>query len=336
MAGNHSLNLNSPERWATYGNNYFILSTNLGEGVGIVNMDGLMTDLPSVGIGSEWENTPAATIGEKLDQYLNNDMLQFLATVNEANDGGKMVAMDCMTSRMYKNCSPPKFDLKFRVYPGQKIGPYPMRSAKEWEMFLALTTPVNSNCGFSLANVIGQVKGAAEGAKNFFKALADGKDKDGKDDDDKTKEDREKKRLAAHDAQRKADQESGGNKIDKGSKNDNWTNDENVKKQQQDFEEKMMKYQTNAEEGGMGSQNRTNGDKQGSVYGANLFNLTIYPFIYSQPLVVYIDSWSVTPSREWNTDVDDHYYYDFTISCQMDQILSAKSWCAIIVPNNLS
>lgn len=63
-----------------------------------------------------------------------------------------------------------------------------------------------------------------------------------------------------------------------------------------------------------------------NVFGACLFGVRIYPFIFKAPLTCYISSWSVTPSREWNDSVNDHYYYDFVLNCSMDQKPAAKTW----------
>lgn len=63
-----------------------------------------------------------------------------------------------------------------------------------------------------------------------------------------------------------------------------------------------------------------------NVFGACLFGVRIYPFIFKAPLTCYISSWSVTPSREWNETVKDHYYYDFVLNCAMDQKPSAMTW----------
>lgn len=63
-----------------------------------------------------------------------------------------------------------------------------------------------------------------------------------------------------------------------------------------------------------------------NVFGACLFGVRIYPFIFKAPLTCYISSWSVTPSREWNDSVNDHYYYDFVLNCSMDQKPAAQTW----------
>ena len=48
----------------------------------------------------------------------------------------------------------------------------------------------------------------------------------------------------------------------------------------------------------------------------------------AKPLVVYISSWSYKPSEEM--DGDEHVYYDFDITCAMDQVYSRNTWYKIL------
>ncbi len=310
-------NINSDAKWQTYGNNYFVLSTNVNGTV--MYFDGVLSELPPVGMSTDWQNSPAAEIGEKLEDLLNNDILQFIAANQPDGPGGKMQAMDAMTARIYKGYAPPKFDLKFRCYPGQKIGPHSLRNAGEWKLFLALTTPPNSNCGFSVGKFLDQIADAMASAEAFFSAL--GKEKD----DKKQGEESEPAAISSGDLRSRAASSQIG--INSGSTGApaTFTNDAEANDGMKEIEQAIRKYNTS----GPGN-DRAHAANQYKIFGANLFQLKIYPFIYNSPLTVYIDSWSVTPSREWNTDMNDHYYYDFTISCTMDQVLSAKSWLKII------
>lgn len=305
-------------KWKAYGNNYFTLKTNFAGKTYV--MEGLLQDLPGLSFSAEWGNAPAADIGEKLDELLNNDMLNFLGSYGEG--GGKMQAMDAMTSRMYKNCTMPTFDLKFRCYPGQKIGAYVLSSAKEWMLFLGLATPPNSDCGFSLKNLGSQLNSALDGAKAIFESLAS----------ERKKEEKETKA-----------QENAKNV------NDLTGRDYNVNTQKEDVEKQTIlqgldKDKTDSneikqtldtmnkqiEETNKDTKDRATKADMHKTYGANLFQLTIYPFIFKSPITVYISSWTVMPSREWNNQVGDHYYYDFTISCAFDQLPSASTFFSSI------
>ena len=69
------------------------------------------------------------------------------------------------------------------------------------------------------------------------------------------------------------------------------------------------------------SMNRTN------ALGQKLWHLNLYSnviFSSAKPLIVYISEWSVKPSEEMIGDL--HVYYDFEITCAMDQVYSRDTW----------
>lgn len=69
------------------------------------------------------------------------------------------------------------------------------------------------------------------------------------------------------------------------------------------------------------SMNRANALGQ-KLWHLNLYNNVI--FSSAKPLVVYISEWSVKPSEEMIGDL--HVYYDFEITCAMDQVYSRDTW----------
>lgn len=61
--------------------------------------------------------------------------------------------------------------------------------------------------------------------------------------------------------------------------------------------------------------------------GAKLWHLHIYDnviFKATKPLVVYISEWSYKPSEE--VDNEEPVYYDFELTCALDQVYSRKVW----------
>lgn len=69
------------------------------------------------------------------------------------------------------------------------------------------------------------------------------------------------------------------------------------------------------------SMNRTNALGQ-KLWHLNLYNNVI--FSSAKPLVVYISEWSAKPSEEMVGNL--HVYYDFEITCAMDQVYSRDTW----------
>ena len=66
-------------------------------------------------------------------------------------------------------------------------------------------------------------------------------------------------------------------------------------------------------------------------FGAKLWYLNLYSgtiFKSQTPLIVYISNWSVKRSEEW-TD-SGHYYYEFNITCNLDQTYSRSQWYRVL------
>lgn len=273
-------------KYAEYGNNYFMLYTYYPGFEGFLTADGVMQEMPAISMSTEWENSPAASVGEELDKALNNEFLEFCAMKTTNANTPIMRRKDALTSRCYKDTGDISFQLKFRVYPGQKVGTQALTTAQEWLLLLSMTTPINAACSFSIDNTIGTVVKAADGIAAAFKAVKDGI--------------------------------SGTNSKDK-------------EKQQQQQAALVRAEATLGAEGATALKSFENADARitnPNVFGACLFGIRLYPWIFKKPLTCYISSWSVTPSKEWNEDqfVNDHYYYDFTLNCSMDQKPCANTW----------
>lgn len=60
------------------------------------------------------------------------------------------------------------------------------------------------------------------------------------------------------------------------------------------------------------------------MLGIRLWNLRIFTWIFASSLPVYIKSWSYKPSEEYKDNMP--LYYDFSISCMLDQVISRDLW----------
>lgn len=271
-------------KYAEYGNNYFMLYTYYPGFKGFLTADGVMQEMPAISMSTEWENSPAASVGEELDKALNNEFLEFCAMKTTNANTPIMRRKDALTSRCYKDTGDISFQLKFRVYPGQKVGTQALTTAQEWLLLLSMTTPINAACSFNVTNAIGTVVKAADGIAAAFKAVKD---------------------------------------------SISGTNTKDEAKQNQQNKALVYAEATLGEEGATALKSFENADARitnPNVFGACLFGIRLYPWIFKKPLTCYISSWSVTPSKEWNETVKDHYYYDFTLNCSMDQKPCANTW----------
>lgn len=82
-------------------------------------------------------------------------------------------------------------------------------------------------------------------------------------------------------------------------------------------------------ESGMASQFATE-DRYMNVkfLASRLWALRIFPFIFSRPIIVAITDWKVTPSLEMMGNK--HAYYDFSVTCEPDQVKSLEKWKTIL------
>lgn len=286
-------NATTMSKFAEYGNNYFYLYTFYPGIDEALVADGVMTELPPVQMSTEWDNSPAASVGEELDKALNNEFFEFLQMKCATAQTTVMRRKDQLTARSYKDTGDVNFSIKFRCYPGQQVGSKAMTNAKEWLLILSMTTPINSACTFSMTNAMGQLVQAADGAANAFKEMKEAM---------------------------RGDQAAGKEKGDDPEQTEAYANVEG-----------FNKYITGAGAVTLDKFDKTNARiSNPKVFGANIFGLRIYPFIYNKIIPVYISSWNVTPSKEWNEKANDHFYYDFTLNCSMDQKPSAQVWDTMI------
>lgn len=286
-------NATTMSKFAEYGNNYFYLYTFYPGIDEALVADGVMTELPPVQMSTEWDNSPAASVGEELDKALNNEFFEFLQMKCATAQTTVMRRKDQLTARSYKDTGDVGFSIKFRCYPGQQVGSKAMTNAKEWLLILSMTTPINSACTFSMTNAMGQLVQAADGAANAFKEMKEAM---------------------------RGDQAAGKEKADDPEQTEAYANVEG-----------FNKYITGAGAVTLDKFDKTNARiSNPKVFGANIFGLRIYPFIYNKIIPVYISSWNVTPSKEWNEKANDHFYYDFTLNCSMDQKPSAQVWDTMI------
>lgn len=264
-----------------YGNNYFTLKCKIkDENQWIpITLKGVLSELPNISMSNNWEESPAHAFGSFLSETLNNDLFEFLSygQQDSNNPYTKQLQFGDFTSRVYKNSEMPSFDLKFRIYTGQKIGSKPMSTAKDWVTILSLTTPINSNNEFSLSETITNIGSTAEGLADTFRNLKTKKEL-------KAKEQKEMEEVD-----------------DKINKSVNIINEDSL-------EEDKLRLMKNRN------------------FGANVFELKLFPFIYKKPFYIYISNWTVTPSKEYNQTSKDSFYYDFSISCGLDRVLSSNTW----------
>jgi hypothetical protein len=195
--------------------------------------------------------------------------------------------MGNFTSKVYENAEPVSFELKFRCYPGQAFGDDKgLTSVKDWIKNLNESS-ISSTSDINLQNALNTLKAAGVGAKQQVFGIIDD--------------------IKALGKSEEAD--TGGN--------DQLT--ETGRRKQ-----RLGKKFGNIKQSDSATTARVTNSR--GNFGAALFKLRIFPCFFNDPLVVYIPSWSVKPSKEYNLETKTNYYFDFTVTCTMDHVPSAGIW----------
>lgn len=275
-----------------YGNNYFELITydnifkGRGNPNGVLTLAGVLKDIPSFGLTTEWDKGPAASVSDTVKNFMCSPGVEMVTTLG-GHDRAWM-NLDEGTDRTYKTTSRPSFDLTFKLYTNENIGSKSLTTYQTWLKALSLyampsvdaKVSINAMANNALNGVYGCVDLAdqiIDAAKLTFNASRENSDKDILD-------------TIADVATNVVNTAAGAIE----SRNGEWrvSSNNNLK----------------------------------NYYGAKLWYLKILPGIFRNPLVVYISNWGITYSKEINPATGKPIWVEFKINCQMDQIASAPIW----------
>lgn len=283
----------SSDLLAEYGNNYFELITfdkglNNGKDNGRVTLAGVLKDIPAFNMKATWEPGPAATISDTVKKFMTSPIAEMTTTL-----GGRDRAwmnLDEGTDRVYKATSKPTFSLSFKLYTNENIGSKSLTNYRTWIKALSLYTMPSVDAKVN-------INAMANNTLNGLYVCAD----------------------------------KIGDVVD--AAKDAFQGGEDGKQKDKDLIDKVTVAVTVAANTASDIIQRRDGEyrvvsdaNQKNFYGAKLWYLKILPGIFKNPLIVYIDSWGVTYSKEINPDTLEPIWVEFNINCAMDQVASAPVW----------
>lgn len=278
---------------AEYGNNYFELITfdkglNNGKDNGRVTLAGVLKDIPAFNMKATWEPGPAATISDTVKKFMTSPIAEMTTTL-----GGRDRAwmnLDEGTDRVYKSTSKPTFSLSFKLYTNENIGSKSLTNYRTWIKALSLYTMPSVDAKVNINAMANNTLNGLYGCADLIGDVVD----------------------AAKDA---------------------FQGGEDGKQKDKDLIDKVTDAVTVAANTASDIIQRRDGEyrvvsdaNQKNFYGAKLWYLKILPGIFKNPLIVYIDSWGVTYSKEINPDTLEPIWVEFNINCAMDQVASAPTW----------
>ena len=283
----------STDLLAEYGNNYFELITfdkglNNGKDNGRVTLAGVLKDIPAFNMKATWEPGPAATISDTVKKFMTSPIAEMTTTL-----GGRDRAwmnLDEGTDRVYKSTSKPTFSLSFKLYTNENIGSKSLTNYRTWIKALSLYTMPSVDTKVNINAMANNTLNGLYGCADLIGDVVD----------------------AAKDA---------------------FQGGEDGKQKDKDLIDKVTDAVTVAANTASEIIQRRDGEyrvvsdaNQKNFYGAKLWYLKILPGIFKNPLIVYIDSWGVTYSKEINPDTLEPIWVEFNINCAMDQVASAPVW----------
>ena len=278
---------------AEYGNNYFELITfdkglNNGKDNGRVTLAGVLKDIPAFNMKATWEPGPAATISDTVKKFMTSPLAEMTTTL-----GGRDRAwmnLDEGTDRVYKSTSKPTFSLSFKLYTNENIGSKSLTNYRTWIKALSLYTMPSVDTKVNINAMANNTLNGLYGCADLIGDVVD----------------------AAKDA---------------------FQGGEDGKQKDKDLIDKVTDAVTVAANTASDIIQRRDGEyrvvsdaNQKNFYGAKLWYLKILPGIFKNPLIVYIDSWGVTYSKEINPDTLEPIWVEFNINCAMDQVASGPTW----------
>lgn len=293
-------NMDENDVYEEYGSNYFELSF-YRNGDPII-LKGILKELPSLGQSVSWSLGPRNSISEFLCKYANSDVLQFItmALGNETN----LMSLDTNTSRVFSNTTTNSISLSFRVYRYQDIGSnHNLTTADSWIHNLIVAAQPDVNIDANLNNIANNIKKTFDESSEQFKAYS-----------------------------------SAMNTVSTEVKNIFKANTSFSTQNLADSLDNLLDTTVN----NYGNYRDKNGnyikDRVKSVssksLGASLFKLKLYPWLFARELIVFVDNWSYTHSKEVDAQ-GRSLYTDFSISCSLDQKQhSAPFWFDLIENKN--
>lgn len=163
------------------GPNYFELSTYDREGK-LVKMSGILEELPTFGLSTNWEASAMGTLGDQLKDFFMSDLFAGVSELFNSNNVNQ-ISIDEWTSRMYSGTEMPTISLKFKIFKENGLGQTP---AKVWIANLIKHATISSGNKLSAATMLDNIadalsKGAYDNGGEAFMTMIYG---NGKKDDD--------------------------------------------------------------------------------------------------------------------------------------------------------
>ena len=174
MADTEKRNFAGPkiEHDSKTGLSHFILSTTdiLSVRPEIVQLHGLLSDLPEISFTVNYEDGPGNEWQDILSNFMTNDLMAIFNTIGAKGAGFKnIVKAGSWTKKVYAGYAPSTIPLKFRIYTRDTFG---QSSAEMWKKYLIKFASINDGNKFEIDTAAKNIFGAIQTAYNSGEAVA--------------------------------------------------------------------------------------------------------------------------------------------------------------------
>lgn len=118
MAMNRLERNGNPQEFA--GNNCFHLRT-IDDQKNVITLTGILKEMPSFGLSTEWSEAPRATFGKKIQEFFMSDLVNTASFLSGGVNTTQLLN-DEWSSRMYAGTTNKDITLNFRIYPQNILG----------------------------------------------------------------------------------------------------------------------------------------------------------------------------------------------------------------------
>jgi len=275
-----------------YGNNYFELITydnifkSKNNSAGALTLAGVLKDIPSFSMTAEWEKGPAASVSDAVKNFMCSPGMEMMTTLG--GHDRTWMNLDEGTDRTYKTVDRPSFELSFKLYTNENIGSKSLTTYQTWLKALSLYAMPSIDAKVSINAMANNVLNGVYGCVDLADKMID----------------------------------AAKTTFNASSQNDDKDIIDNIA----DTAVGVVNAAAETIQSRNGEWRVTSNNNLKNYYGAKLWYLKILPGIFRKPLIVYIQSWGITYSKEVNPNTGRPIWVEFKINCQMDQIASAPIW----------
>ena len=304
-----------------YGNNVFDLFVDNNHLIAVLQ------EMPSFSRTAQWIRTVSTNITNKIKEALNDEKYKLISSLVGAPQIPVVLA-GSNTSKRYQTSDPVTFDLKFRIYSQQAIGPaaYLTGYKRALAMLTIYTPPIHSyDNKNTLQLLFGNVASTINEGLNTLAHITDyanQKSVEGADASDTT--------VSKNSQSAKVEGMELVNMTHEVYTADSNSRTEKTKKLTAVLEKanklnKMLEGDVIAQL--HNDQTRVNSslNTYNGMFGGAIWNLSIMPGMLKYSIPVSITNWTATLSNEIDSN-GDAAYCDFTVACKTDQDKSALYW----------